>query len=496
VPGLALEPFETQAEAFLQARAWREHQFVSGRRPGRGLVSLYETDFPDFTSTDLWADLQAGTSEDARQLPRLSAILAAAHLEGLTRDSAVRLTRIEAEATVAFEDVTLPWREASARWPLLLDVPRRHELYEGWRSVLRVESTPILERWQEALRVELVPLGSDNWLGFWSGLLGIDLAMVARSSPSVLDQTADVYGNGFGVYLGQLELPIDDHWTVDVDWAFRAPRFDSIFAERLRMPAVIRTLRDLGIELEEQSNVRLEPGIAAGMACLPLEIPDDTRVLLRLVGGWQDLARTLRGVGMAEHLAHADGSLRVWERWSGDRTPTIGYGYLLESLLRDPTWLVQRMEYVASEDFRAITHLAWLYRVRRVAALAAYEQRLWQAEPGASMAADFEESLSAATRVRHFPDEYMRGLQGSPWSAMDAAIHLRAEVFAAQLRLFLKREFDEEWWRSGRAARFIKDELWRPGLRHSADELLGYMGFEGFDPAILVAEFVEVLQPL
>jgi hypothetical protein len=73
---------------------------------------------------------------------------------------------------------------------------------------------------------------------------------------------------------------------------------------------------------------------------------------------------------------------------------------------------------------------------------------------------------------------------------------LRAAVFAAQLKLFLQREFDEEWWSSARAAKFIRDELWRPGQRHSAEELLGYMGYEGFDPSVLVTEFIEVLQPL
>jgi PAS domain-containing protein len=496
VPGLALDQFETQVEAFLQARSWREHQFRRGLRPGRGLVSLYESDFPDLTSNDLWDDLQAATPEDPRQLARLSALLAAAHLEGQTRDFAVRLTRLQAVATVVFEDETLPWREASARWPLLLDVPRRHALEEAWRGVLGSEITPILERWQETLRSELVPLGSDDWLEFWSNLHGINLGLLSRLSTSVLDQTADVYGHGLGVYLGQLELPIDDVWRVDVDWAFRAPRFDTVFAEQLRMPALIRAMRDLGIELEEQTQIMLEPGIQAGVDWLPLEVPKDTRVLVRLIGGWQDLGRTLSGVGPAEHVAHTDATLRVWERWLGDSAPTLGYGYLLAGLLRDPNWLAQRMEYVASEDFRVITHLEWLYRVRRVAALAAYEQRLWQAEPGASMAADFEEALSIATRVRHFPEEYLGVLLGAPWSTLHAANRLRAEVFAAQLRLFLKREFDEEWWRSARAAHFIKDELWRPGRRHSADELLGYMGFEGFDPAILTAEFVEVLQPL
>jgi hypothetical protein len=199
---------------------------------------------------------------------------------------------------------------------------------------------------------------------------------------------------------------------------------------------------------------------------------------------------------MAEHLAHSDASLRVWERWLGDATPTAGYGCLLEGLLRDRTWLVQRLEYDASDDFRVIAHLEWLRRVRGLAATALFEQRLWQAEPGASMAAEYEESLSTATRIRHFGDTYLGLLAGAPWSTLDSAMLLRAEVFAAQLRLFLKREFDEEWWRSNRAAHFIKDELWRPGRRHSAEELLGFMGFEGFDPSVLAAEFLEVLQPL
>jgi hypothetical protein len=155
------------------------------------------------------------------------------------------------------------------------------------------------------------------------------------------------------------------------------------------------------------------------------------------------------------------------------------------------------MEYTASDDFRAIAHLAWLNRVRRLAATALFEQRLWQAEPGASMATDFEETQSGALRSRQFSDEYLRVLLGAPWSTLRAALWLRAEVFAVQLRAYLEHEFDEEWWRSARAASFIKDELWRPGRRHTAEELLGFMGCAGFgDPALLIAPFEEVLRPL
>ena len=496
MPGFALEIFEPRAEAFAQARAWRELQFLTGRRPGRGLVSLYEEDFPEFTSTDFWADLQAATFESAHQQKRLSGLLAAANLEGRTRDFPVRLTRVESSATVAFADQDIPWREAPARWALVGEVSRRHQIEEGWRSVFRAELVPALERWQEALRRELAPLGADDWVAFWSNLKGHDAATTIRLAQTVLDATSELYGNSLGVYLGQLDLPIDDAWVSDIDYAFRAPRFDATFAEIRRLPTAIGVFRDLGVELEDQTNVQLEYVPTPGVKSLAVEVPAEVHVLLRLEGGWQDYARTLRGLGMAEHLAHADGSLRVWERWLGDETPTAAYGYLLEGLVRDRTWLLSRLDFGASDDFRVISHLAWLYRIRRTAALAQFEVSLWQAEPGASLIAEYENSLTASTRVRHFGDQYLHVLLGSPWTTLQNTTLLRAELFAAQLCAFLQREFDEEWWRASRAAHFIKDELWRPGRRHSAEELLGFMGYEGFDQSVLVDELQQVLQPL
>jgi len=497
VAAFALDSFERQAEGFLRARAWREWNFLSGQRPGRGLIALYDQDFPSFTSTDLWADLQAAATEDPHQHRALSSLLAAANLEGRTRDFAVKVAGVQARATMPFEDTEIRWREAPARWALLPEVPRRHELEESWRGVLRTELNPTLERWQEDLRIQLKPLGSDDWLAFWSTLRGFELDQVAKLAESLLQTTADRYGDGLGVYLAQLNLPIDDARTSDLDWAFRAPRFDGVFPDRNRIPTMIRTLRDLGVELEEQPGIRLEYGPLPGVHVVATDLPSEVHVVLRLAGGWQDFARSLRGLGMAQHLAHTDPTLRVWERWLGDETPTLGYGLLLESLVHDRTWLASRVDYSSSDDYRAITHLAWLARVRRVAATALFEQRLWQAEPGASMAADFESSLSGALRSRQFSEEYLRLLFGAPWTTLRAATLVRAEVFAAQLRAYLRREFDEEWWRSGRAASFIKDELWRPGRRHSAEQILGFMGYaEGFDPAILTAEFEEVLKVL
>lgn len=262
------------------------------------------------------------------------------------------------------------------------------------------------------------------------------------------------------------------------------------------MPTVKRSLGDLGIDFEMQSGLHFEAGLAPGLHHCVVDVPRETHLLLRLGGGYEDYLRSLRGMGMAQHAVHTDGTLPFWERCLGDDTPTLGYGALLEGLARDKMWLAAQRDFEASDDYRVITTLRWLYGVRKAAASVLYEQQLWQAEPGGALAADYEVRMSEALRAHWFGDESLQPLLDAPWSALSSAVQLRAEVFAAQLRAFLAREFDEEWWRSGRAARFIVQELWRVGRRHTAEELLGFMGYEGFDPGILWTEMAAVLSPL
>lgn len=493
----ALETFERQAEGFLRARAWREWQFQTGARPGRTLNDLYDQDFPDFLSRDLYADLQDAQIEDVNRKRRLSALLALANFEGHTREHAIRATRFEAGATVTFEQEDIAWHDAPARWLRVAEVERRHAVETAWRDLLRSDLLPSLEHWQEALAAAPSALGATTeWEPFWAAHLDFDPEQAERLAQSLLASSEDTYPHALGVYLAQHELPLDDLWPSDADWAFRAARFDSAFPARMRMPAVVRTFRELGIEIEDQPELRIEPGRGLEVRALALDVPGEVHVLLRLIGGHLDYARTLRGIGSAQLTLHTDRSLPVAERWLGDPTPGLAYGLLFEHLLDEPVWLADRLELGASQDLRVVRHIDWLRRLRGLAAQVCFERTLWRAEPGASLAAEYEASLTAATRVRHFPEMYLLFLLGAPWTIHTRAAELRAEVFAAQLRAFLRREFDEEWFRSARAGRFVVQELWRPGRRHTAEELLGFMGYEGFDPSILWSEIAEVLAPL
>jgi hypothetical protein len=492
----SVEGFERQAEAFARARGWAEWQYIIGERPGRSLAKLYSEDFPDFTSLDLFIDLSQAPIEDADRKRALTALLANVHLEGLTRDISAKVSRGVATATVSFEDADLSWRAAPDRWTLLGDVPRRHAMYESWRATTRSELNPHLERWQPALLAALQPLGATDWCMFWSEQRGLDLQHTAVLAESLISLSDSIYPHALGVYFGQFDLPVDDAWPADADYAFRAPQFDTHFPAKGRVPAVIGTFRGLGVDVEAQTNLKLDNSATPGVHLLPIDVPNEVHVALRPIGGYLDYERTFRGIAEAQHMVQSDARLPFTHRWLGDDTATVAYGRLFERLVRDKTWLSERLELTASEDFRVVSHLAWLYRLRSVAARLAFERQLWTLEPGSSLAATFDDAATANTRVRHFPEAYLLPLVGGPWSTLSSAVELRAEIFAAQLRAYLRREFADEWWRDPRAARFLVQELWRPGRRHSAEHLLGFMGYEGFDVGILWADISEVLSPL
>ena len=105
-----------------------------------------------------------------------------------------------------------------------------------------------------------------------------------------------------------------------------------------------------------------------------------------------------------------------------------------------------------------------------------------------SMAERYADLFTEHLRVRYFPEEYLADVDDAFYSAQ----YLRAWTFEVQLREYLKREFDEEWFHAPRAGRFLRD-LWRDGQKYTADELVKFMGYDELDPSLMLAEIEEAL---
>lgn len=496
-----VERFEAEGERFLRARVGREWLFRTGAAPGRSLKRLYLEDFPSLTSRDLYDDLLGAALETERQKGDLQALLALAILEHRALEPSARLAQFEAESTLPSAELQeiIGWRQAQRRWANTPDVATRHRLYETWLGVAGAELTPLVQRYLEALVSTLDELApAVGWSTYWSERQGWSSEGGIQLANKLLELHQEQYAGILAVYLSQRGLPAGDAWEADADWAFREPRFDAAFPARGVMAAAVRVHRDLGIELDGQTGLSLElaessSGLVGGYVA-PVSVPHEVHVAVGLVGGCADVQATLRALGEAQHALHTDPSLPLHERRLGDPTTTRAYGLLLEGLTRERSWLQERTSLGEGlADFLVIATLAWMRRVRAAAATAEHHRRVWADPFAGGLSADYAERMSATTGLRHFAEPSLLPLRHATVQPLEALVEVRAEVLAAQLRAYLRTEYDEHWWRNPRAGRFLVQELWRPGRRFSAEQLLEFMGYQGSDVRLLGDEMIGAL---
>ncbi len=311
-----------------------------------------------------------------------------------------------------------------------------------------------------------------------------DLATVARA---LLERTADPYDQALRDQLAHHQLDRGDVWECDLDWILRGAEYDGQFAGSRFVPSVYRTLAALGISLQDQSNLRIDlvarPLKQREPACWPVAVPDEVHVTARLFGGRADFSALLRLVGEGEPYAQVDRTQPLEYRRLGDGATRRAFGLLFPLLLLDPRWLVAHLETDAIRDGLRLAGLEILAGLRRAAGLVLFEVELDAAEEPDQVRELYADRLSEALGVRAFPERYLCD-EHEPLASVD---RLRAWMLAGQLLLFLRREFDEEWFHARRAGDFLRD-LWRGGNRYTAEELARHLGFEGLDASPLIVE--------
>jgi hypothetical protein len=253
------------------------------------------------------------------------------------------------------------------------------------------------------------------------------------------------------------------------------------------MDRLHRMAMALGMPLQDRPEIRFDldsrPLKAAGTFLAPLNVPGEVVVALNPVGGWLDMAGLLCGLGRALHATSIDGTQPFARRRLGDDALGEAYGELFRSLIRDETWLRDQLEIERPRDLSRLARFETHYRLRHASALLRYEQELYQAEEPDILAEGYADRLTDALGVGFFRETYLDELG----DGLEAATLLRGLLLAGQLREFLRREYDEEWYRSARAGRFLI-ELWREGQRYTAEELARFMGFDGLDVTPLLEE--------
>lgn len=486
-----LADYERDAERFCQTAGQERLRYLLGQSPDPLPRRLFN-DWGFLFGTDLIEQLGQEPIEPARR----RSLVAFAVQGYLMREGQALLSKIaayDAQSSVLCEGDQIRFRSVPARLANLSDMLRRHRLDEARRSVV---ATIAAERWalHETWLAACTELGRSNLMTLWDELVGLRLESLVQLANSFLDETDGLYRDALATALRLAGLERGDAWSGDLGWLTRGAEFDLAFEPRSLVPVMRQSLLRLGLRMEEQPGIVLHPDSrpekASESTCVSLSVPYEVHAVLAPVGGWQDYAHLLALLGQAEHLANVDPALVMPYRWLGDPAIHLGSGLLLEGLTRDRRWLADNVDLDDAASFGHRAGLAHLMGLRRAAATLSYEARLQGAEPVDWEAVQhlYVEQLSAVLGARHFTEDALVGIE----EPFQAAHSLRAALFAEQLRLYLVREYDEEWFSALRAGKFLV-ELWREGTRYTAEELLRFMGYDGFDSAPLLGQIRNAL---
>jgi hypothetical protein len=485
---MLLSAFEHDADALLSALTRARYLEASGRWPALALRPAYER-FPDVATLDAYEQLL-----DAEVEERIGQGLQRFVLEHVVASSAAgveeNLVAAERSTTVEWAGQVLPWRLAQQLVGLESERGPRHELDEAIRAASAALPSLRLDRLRTSrariAEVDQYDLPTGD-LEFWAHVRGVAVDEVSRLAEWILEETSELYLDSLRDQLMHYRLDEGDVWEVDLAWLFRGEEYDRVYPVHVLMPTVTRALWDLGIRLEDQANARLDlddlPDRVARSFCAPIGVPDEIVAVLAPRGGVADYAALLELLGAVERYAHADRTQSIVFRRLGDASVTESYGLLLSRLLERPEWLAIRLEAAATRDAIRLRAFERLYRLRRAAVSHLFEVELRKADVPDALETEYVDRFADALAVRPFPEHFL-DVVDDPFSG---ARHLRAALLACQLGLFLEREIDEEWYRSGRSGRFLVDR-WREGQRYTAEELARFLGFEGLDPSLLVAE--------
>ena len=478
--------YERDAERYCQAAALEWSRYWSGRTGAPDLPGVFR-DWGFLFGTDLIEQL--GQEEIA---PNRRSFLVAFATEGsIARATCRELTRLAAEESTAggvWEGDEIALWEVPARLANLADPQRRRRLDQAAREAI-ARSNPTRQELLERRREALYELGPRNPMPLWDTLFGLNLESLNPTAQRILDQTEATYRDTLQGALRLGGLQAGDTWAADLAWLVRGADYDLVFPTREVALTARRTLLPLGQRLEEQDALSLDLEARAhkwpGAWCQALHVPRDIVATISPLGGWHDVAELLGVLGEAEFLANMDPALPMPYRWLGDPALARGYGYILKSLVGNALWLAARVELGDPTDFQRRFALSRLIEVRSDAVSMQYEQRLARADSSdwEPLQQDYVESFGAALGAHHAPEAYLQSFE-RPLVSIQS---LRGAIFGAQLLDHLVREYDEDWFGSLKAGRFLV-ELWREGTRYTAEEMLRFMGYDDLDPAHLIRQ--------
>lgn len=363
---------------------------------------------------------------------------------------------------------------------------RRRELY-GWRlRVLDEKLNPIYESLRDVEQKVAKELGFSNYLELCNTIKGVDHVRLRDELAPLVDDTELLYVKTMDKELRRrVGVDLTEAERHDIIRAFSGVEYK--FPPETGVRLLKQVTASMGFDIERVEGIKLDledrPLKSVRAFVTPVDPPKDVRLVIRPRGGLDDLRALFHEAGHALHYAHVDPGLPPEARWFGDSAITETFAFLFEHITLEPGF-IDLLKPDNVEEYVRFQYLAYLHIVRRYVGKLSYEVKLHRGLPAKYARALYSATLSSITYYKYSESEYLADVD----PLLYTADYLRAWVFEAMLREYLRRRLGDLWFLSGEAGRFLR-ELWRSGYSKPFDDIVREAGYKGLEVGPLVGQF-------
>jgi hypothetical protein len=457
------------ADRFIAEIDLEAYLHFSGQKDTYELGPIYER-HEALTKLDTALSLGASVDTYGRNVRELWKFACEGYLGNFVTEEEERAAEAETK-TVAVGDEEIPYRDLRPRIMNEPDRATRERLELARNDATEEHMNPLYLRKAEVVHRETERLGAENYLQLYRNF-GFPLDDLAAQCRAFLDTTERLWEkNGDRFFRTRVGLGLGEVQRWDVARAFRGADWDKAFPADRMVPALERTLEDLGIDLRSQRNVELDiedrPNKTPRAFCVGIEVPDRVILVIKPQGGPDDWHALFHEAGHTEHFAHVSPSLTVEEKRLGDNAVTEGWAFTMEHLVMDEAWLTRMLDFPRPAEFVSEGAVQLLWLLRRYCAKLIYEVEFHATADKTTMRRRYVELLGDALKVDPSDTEYLADIDDGFYASQ----YLRAWAFEAQLRNYLREQFGTAWFTRRDAGSLLR-ELWAEGQKPTADELL------------------------
>lgn len=398
---------------------------------------------------------------------------------------------LEAESKVAVNGETIPYRDLRSKLFTEKDAQKRKALY--------MSADPVLEKLNEKYlaaeklnQTEAVKLGYPSYVKMCEALKFLDFAAFKGLAQKYLQDTDGLYTKLVEERVkSELGVPLSEFYRYDILRLFKAEKFDKYFPEKEMMPFLTQVLKNMGIELTKQKNLKVDlrnlPKKNPRAVCFPIVVPSDVRLSVKPVGGLEDYTSVFHEMGHGQHFANTKEKLFEFQQL-GTNAVTEGYAFLMEYMFSDPFFMKHYFKLTPDEtkDYFKFRVFERVYIVRRYAAKFLYELLLHSGDTHQPPEKMYSKYLSDALKYTPLPSDEKRYLDDVD-ANFYVADYVQAWFLEAMLRNRLREKFGNEWFLKKDAGKYLKS-LWAYGQKLTGKELAKKLGYSDVTPNALVKE--------